>query len=110
MEAALVTVIVGLSFVAMLGLVAAGSGANGAAANLTTTTLPTANGYVETRTYDRAGGLTEVKNTKGATTLNFSLQPREKATFRFRILVNSGKLTKEQTEALFQQFLKDVPE
>ena len=48
--------------------------------------------------------------TKGATTLNFSLQPHEKATFRFRILVNSGKLTKEQTEALFQQFLKDVPQ
>ncbi len=48
--------------------------------------------------------------TKGATTLNFTLQPGEKATFRFRILIYSGKLTKEQTEALYQQFLKDVPQ
>ena len=47
--------------------------------------------------------------TKGATTLNYTLGPGEKATFRFRILVYSGKLTKEQTEALYQQFLKDVP-
>jgi hypothetical protein len=46
--------------------------------------------------------------TKGATTLNYTLQPGEKATFRFRILIHSGKLTKEQTEALYQQFLKDV--
>lgn len=48
--------------------------------------------------------------TKGAKTLNFTLEPGKKATFRFRILVNSGKLTKEQTEALYQQFLKDVTE
>ena len=46
--------------------------------------------------------------TKGATTLNYTLEPGQKATFRFRVLVNSGKLTKEQTEALYQQFLKDV--
>src|SRR5262249_48628255 len=46
--------------------------------------------------------------TKGATTLNYTLQPGEKATFRFRILIHSGKLTKEQTEVLYQQFLKDV--
>ena len=45
---------------------------------------------------------------KGATTLNYTLEPGQKATFRFRVLVNSGKLTKEQTEALYQQFLKDV--
>jgi hypothetical protein len=38
--------------------------------------------------------------------LNYTLEPGQKATFRFRILVNSGKLTKEQTEALYQQFLK----
>ncbi len=48
--------------------------------------------------------------TKGATTLNFSLDSGQKATFRFRIIVNSGKLSKEQTEALYQQFLKDVTE
>ena len=46
--------------------------------------------------------------TKGAKTLNYTLQPGEKATFRFRILIHSGKLSKEQTEALYQQFLKDV--
>jgi hypothetical protein len=46
--------------------------------------------------------------TKGATTLNYTLEPGQKATFRFRVLVNSGKLTKEQTEALYQQFMKDV--
>lgn len=46
--------------------------------------------------------------TKGATTLNYTLQPGQSATFRFRILLHSGKLTKEQTEALYQQFLKDV--
>ncbi|MDX2030889.1 MAG: PmoA family protein [Blastocatellia bacterium] len=46
--------------------------------------------------------------TKGATTLNYTLQPGQAATFRFRILVHSGKLSKEQTEALYQQFLKDV--
>lgn len=48
--------------------------------------------------------------TKGATTLNYTLQPGEKLTLRFRILVHSGKLTKEQTEALYQQFVKDVPQ
>lgn len=46
--------------------------------------------------------------TKGATTLNYTLQPGQSATFRFRILIHSGKLTKEQTESLYQQFLKDV--
>src|SRR5262245_43347130 len=46
--------------------------------------------------------------TKGATTLNYTLEPKQKATFRFRVLINSGKLTKEQTEALYQQFLKDM--
>jgi len=46
--------------------------------------------------------------TKGEKTLNYTLQPGEKATFRFRIVIHSGKLNKEQTEALYQQFLKDV--
>jgi hypothetical protein len=48
--------------------------------------------------------------TKGATTLNYTLQPGEKITLRFRILINSGKLTREQTEALYQQFLRDIKE
>ncbi|HEX9000479.1 MAG TPA: PmoA family protein [Blastocatellia bacterium] len=46
--------------------------------------------------------------TKGATTLNYTLEPKQSATFRFRILIHSGKLSKEQTEALYQQFLKDI--
>jgi hypothetical protein len=46
--------------------------------------------------------------TKGATTLNYTLEPGQKGAFRFRVLLNSGKLTKEQTEALYQQFLKDI--
>jgi len=46
--------------------------------------------------------------TKGATTLNYTIEPGQKVTFRFRVLINSGKLTKEQTESLYQQFLKDV--
>ena len=37
-----------------------------AAGNPTSTTAPTTNGYVETRTYDRAGRIDEVKHTKGA--------------------------------------------
>jgi hypothetical protein len=45
---------------------------------------------------------------KNAPALNFTLQPGGKSTFRFRVVVYSGKLTKEQTEALYQQFLKDI--
>jgi RHS repeat-associated protein len=41
-----------------------------AASNLTQTALPSGNGYVETRTYDRAGRATDVKNTKGASVLS----------------------------------------
>jgi methane monooxygenase PmoA-like len=44
--------------------------------------------------------------TKGKTALNYTIEPGQKATFRFRILVHSGKLTKEQTEALYQEFQK----
>jgi RHS repeat-associated protein len=40
------------------------------ASNLTRTTLPSGNGYVETRSYDRAGRLTEVKNATNTTTLS----------------------------------------
>ena len=40
------------------------------ASHLTQTTLPSGNGYVEARTYDAGGRLTEVKNAKGATTLS----------------------------------------
>jgi RHS repeat-associated protein len=43
-----------------------------AAANLTQTTLPSVSGYLETRTYDRAGRLTEVRNAKSGSTLSFA--------------------------------------
>ncbi|MBO0798659.1 MAG: PmoA family protein [Blastocatellia bacterium] len=46
--------------------------------------------------------------TKGKTVLNYTIEPHQKSTFRFRILLHSGKLTKEQTEALYQQFVKEV--
>ena len=48
------------------------------AGDLTQTTLPATNGYVETRTYDNAGRLTEVKNAKGAFVLSdfaYTLDP-----------------------------------
>jgi len=48
--------------------------------------------------------------TKGKTTLNFTIQPGKSETFRFRILIHSGKLTKEETEAQYQQWLKDQAE
>lgn len=40
------------------------------ASNLTQTTLPSGNGYVETRAYDRAGRLIDVESKKGAATLS----------------------------------------
>ena len=40
--------------------------------------------------------------------LNFTLKAGQSETFRFRILIHTGKLTAEQTEAQYQQFLKDV--
>jgi RHS repeat-associated protein len=43
-----------------------------AAGNLTQTTLPASNGYVETRSYDRAGRLTEVRNAKAGQTLSYA--------------------------------------
>ena len=46
--------------------------------------------------------------TKGKTTLNFTIKAGKSETFRFRILIHSGKLTAEQTEVQYQQFLKDV--
>lgn len=48
--------------------------------------------------------------TKGATTLNFTLKPGQQATFRFRILIFSGKLGKEETEKLYSDFINEVKE
>ncbi|MFM8905490.1 MAG: DUF6807 family protein, partial [Verrucomicrobiota bacterium] len=46
--------------------------------------------------------------TKGKTELNFTIPAGKSETFRFRILINSGKLTAAETEALYQRFLKEV--
>jgi RHS repeat-associated protein len=49
-----------------------------AADNLVQTTLPSGNGYIETRTYDRAARITEVKNAKSGITLSnftYTLDP-----------------------------------
>ncbi|MFN0120304.1 MAG: PmoA family protein [Blastocatellia bacterium] len=46
--------------------------------------------------------------TNGKTTLNYTLQPGEKITLRFRVVINAGKLTSEQTETLYARFLKDI--
>jgi YD repeat-containing protein len=49
-----------------------------AASNLTQTTLPASNGYTETRTYDKAGRLADVKNANATSTLSdytYTLDP-----------------------------------
>jgi hypothetical protein len=46
--------------------------------------------------------------TKGQTVLNYTMEPGQQVTMRFRIIVHSGKLTSQQTESLYQQFLKDI--
>lgn len=48
--------------------------------------------------------------TRGATVLNYTLSPGQSTKMRFRILLHSGKLTAAQTEALYQQFLREVAE
>lgn len=48
-----------------------------AAGLLTTKTLPSGNGHVEKRTYDRAGRLTEVENVKGTTVLSKATYVRD---------------------------------
>ena len=64
-----------------------------AAANLTTTTLPAANGYIEARTYDRSGRLTEVKNQKGAAILSRSTYTLDPVGNRLSIQTTSGTET-----------------
>lgn len=48
-----------------------------AAGNLLTTTLPTGNGYVETRAYDTAGRLSEVRNSRLGTDLSVFAYTRD---------------------------------
>jgi RHS repeat-associated protein len=64
-----------------------------AAANLTTTTLPSGNGYIESRTYDRAGRLTEVKNQKVATVLSKSTYTLDPVGNRSTIVSTTGTTT-----------------
>lgn len=63
------------------------------AANLLTTTLPAANGYVESRTYDRDGRLTEVKNQKGAVVLSRSTYTLDPVGNRLSIQTSTGSVT-----------------
>jgi len=66
------------------------------AANLRTTTLPSGNGYVETRTYDRAGRLVDIESKKGATTLSrFTIAPD--LVGNPLSVVRSGSLAQTQT-------------
>jgi RHS repeat-associated protein len=68
------------------------------AGNLKQTTLPSGNGYVETRTYDRAGRLTDVKSAKGATTLSeFAITPDPVG--NPLSVVRTGSLAQTQTYA-----------
>ena len=50
------------------------------------------------------------KGNPSKTALNFTIKAGKSETFRFRILIHSGKLTKEQTEAQYEQWLKDQAE
>jgi RHS repeat-associated protein len=63
------------------------------ASHLVTTTLPAANGYVETRTYDRAARLTEVKNAKGATTLSKSTYTLDNVGNPLTTVTTTGTIT-----------------
>jgi RHS repeat-associated protein len=66
------------------------------AGNLFTTTLPTGTGYVETRAYDRAGRLTEVKSEKAGTPLaRFVITPDNIG--NPTQIVRTGSLTQTQT-------------
>ena len=66
------------------------------ASNITQTTLPSGNGYVETRTYDRAGRLVDVESKKGATTLSrFAITPDPVG--NPTQIVRSGSLSQTQT-------------
>jgi RHS repeat-associated protein len=63
------------------------------ASHVVTSTLPAANGYVEARTYDRAGRLSEVKNTKEATTLSKSTYVLDNVGNPLSTVTTSGTIT-----------------
>jgi RHS repeat-associated protein len=67
-----------------------------AAGQLTTTTAPASNGYVETRTYDAAGRVIDVANTKGVSVLSdfaYTLDPDGSPTR----IVRAGSLNETST-------------
>jgi len=45
---------------------------------------------------------------KGKEKLNFTIQPKQSATFRYRLVILDGKATPDQVEAMYGQFLKEV--
>jgi RHS repeat-associated protein len=66
------------------------------AGNRTQTTLPSANGYLETRAYDRAGRATDVQSKKGTSTLSeFAITPD--AVGNPLSVVRTGSLAQTQT-------------
>ncbi|MGH3078100.1 MAG: DUF6531 domain-containing protein [Gaiellaceae bacterium] len=64
--------------------------------NLVQTTLPSGNGYVESRTYDRVGRLTEVSSQRGATILARFVSTLDRVGNPTQI-VRSGSLAQTQT-------------
>jgi RHS repeat-associated protein len=66
------------------------------ASNLAQTTLPSGNGYVETRAYDRAGRLTELNNQRGSTVLSRFVSTLDPAGNPLQV-VRTGGLNQTQT-------------
>ena len=64
-----------------------------AAGQLTSTTLPAAHGYVESRTYDRAGRLTEVKNSKDTNVLSKATYSRDPVGNPTSVVTTDGTTT-----------------
>jgi hypothetical protein len=55
-----------------------------------------------------ANPLGEAVFSKGNTTLNFTLQPGQSSTFRYRLVILDDKATPEQVEGLYKQFVSEV--
>jgi hypothetical protein len=55
-----------------------------------------------------ANPLGESVFSNGKEKLNFTIQPKQSATFRYRLVILDSKATPDQVEALYQKFLKEV--
>jgi hypothetical protein len=55
-----------------------------------------------------ANPLGESVFSNGKEKLNFTLQPKQSATFRYRLVIMDGKATTNEVEELYDQFLKEV--